>query len=93
MISKKMIATIGCTKNERTPIISNPADRLNQNSDSSLLEVIARKRNPAIPNPIKIQKMTYKVSSSRILGNSRAKSPKITPIMPLMRHDNLVSMT
>ena len=91
MISKKIIATMDWTKSESTPIISNPAERPNQKMDSSLFEVIARRRNPAIPNPVRIQKMAN-IVTSKIVGTVRAKSPKITPIMPLMRHESFVSV-
>jgi hypothetical protein len=62
-------------------MMSNPAERPNQNKDSSLFDVMARKRNTTITTPINIRKRPKNVNCS-CSGNSRAKIPKMTPIMP-----------
>jgi hypothetical protein len=62
---------------------SKPAERPNQNNDSSLFDVMARKRNTTITTPIIIRKRPKNVDCN-CAGNSRAKSPKMTPTKPQM---------
>ena len=49
MSRRKMIATIAGAKKENAPMTRRTADRVNQNIESSLFDVMASSRKPAIP--------------------------------------------